>query len=215
MAKGFRRKGRGSGEHFDATLDEAERGVVVGLLEQVRDLLDDAYEEGADPATRAPGATGDAAFDAIVSGLGGIGQGVSVAAEDQVDLSASEDPALARLFPPAHRDDDEAAAQFRALTQDGLRDRKLANLRTAISALRSVPDKHVRLTRPDATALMVALTDVRLVLAERIGIHTEDDSDRLRRLAGEADPDDPVAYASAVYDFLSWLQEGLADALLP
>ncbi len=161
-----------------------------------------------------PGATGDAEFDRIVSGLGGMGQGVSLAAEDQVDLSASEDPALARLFPSAHRDDDEVAAQFRAMTQDGLRGRKLANLRTAIAALTSATDKHVRLARPEATALMVALTDVRLVLAERVGVHTEEDADRLRELGATADPDDPIVYASAVYDFLSWLQEGLAEALL-
>jgi hypothetical protein len=62
---------------------------------------------------------------------------------------------------------------------------------------------------------MVALTDVRLVLAERIGVHTEEDSDRLREVAAYADPDEPIVYASAVYDFLSWLQEGLAEALLP
>lgn len=214
MAKGFRRKGRGADERFVAVLDDAERGVVIGLLEQVRDLLDDAYD-GEDESVPAPGSTGDAEFDRIVSGLGGVGQGVSVAAEDQVDLSDSDDPALARLFPPAHRDDDEVAAEFRAMSQDGLRDRKLANLRTAITALRSADDKRVRLGRPDATALMVALTDVRLVLAERIGVKTEDDADRLRSVAANADPDDPIAYASAVYDFLSWIQEGLAEALLP
>jgi hypothetical protein len=215
MAKGFRRRGRGAAERFVAVLDEAERGVVVGLLEQVRDLLDDAYvDEGGSPV-EAPGETGDTAFDAIVSGLGGMGQGVSLAPEDHVDLSASEDPALARLFPAAHRDDDEVAAQFRAMTQDGLRERKLANLRTAVAALRGATDRHVRLARPDATALMVALTDVRLVLAERIGVHTEEDSERLREIAANADPDEPIVYASAVYDFLSWLQEGLAEALLP
>jgi hypothetical protein len=215
VARAFRRRGRGADERFVAVLDEAERGVVVGLLEQVRDLLDDAYEEADGSAAAAPGETGDPAFDAIVSGLGGMGQGVSLAAEDQVDLSASPDPALARLFPPAHRDDDEVAAQFRAMTQDGLRDRKLANLRTAIAAIGGASDKHVRLGRPDATALMVALTDVRLVLAERIGVHTEEDTERLREIAANADPDEPIVYASAVYDFLSWLQEGLAEALLP
>lgn len=214
MAKGFKRKGRGATATFVATLDDAERGVIVGLLEQTRDLIDESYadRDGAPPEPH-PG-TGDADFDAIVSGLGGMGQGVSVAAEDQTDLGVSDDPAIARLFPTANRVDEEAAAQFRAMTQDGLRQRKLANLRTAITAL-SGEDKRVRLGRPEATALMVALTDVRLVLAERIGITTEDDSERLRELAASADPDDPVAYASAIYDFLSWVQEGLAEALLP
>lgn len=212
MAKGFRRKGKGAGARFVAVLDAAERAVVVGLLEQTRDLLE-ATDAGGDAPT-APPATGDDDFDAIVSGLGGIGQGVSVAAEDQVDLGSSEDPAVARLFPTANREDPEAAARFRATTQAGLRARKLANLTTAIGALAG-HDRHVRLARPEATALMVALTDVRLVLAERIGIRTEDDGERLREVAEAADLDDPVAYASAVYDVLSWLQEGLAEALLP
>jgi hypothetical protein len=190
VAKGFRRKGRGAHEQFTAVLDDAERGVVAGLMEQVRDLLDDAYD-GDTESVPAPGTTGDAEFDRIVSGLGGVGQGVSLAAEDQVDLSASDDPALARLFPPAHRDDDEVAAQFRAMTQDGIRDRKLANLRTAVDCLRAATGRHLRLARPEATAFMVALTDVRLVLAERIGIHTEEDSERIRELAANADVDDP------------------------
>src|SRR4051812_13802892 len=37
------------------------------------------------------------------------------------------DPALARLFPNAYPDDEEAAAEFRRYTRDGLVERKTAN----------------------------------------------------------------------------------------
>ena len=38
--------------------------------------------------------------------------------------SAPEDPVLARLFPTAYPDDEEAAAEFRRFTEGGLRDGK-------------------------------------------------------------------------------------------
>ena len=69
MAKAFKRKG---GE-YAGRLDEAERALVVGLMEQVLQLVD---PEG---ATRD---TGDV-FDDIVAGIGGVGMGVSLSPEDQ------------------------------------------------------------------------------------------------------------------------------------
>ena len=69
-----------------------------------------------------------------------MGMGVSLSAADQVpELSGSvpqpRDPALERIFPTANRQDDQMAAEFRRLTEDGLRTRKAANLTTAIAAL--------------------------------------------------------------------------------
>ena len=96
MARGFKRKG----DVFVAKLDAVERGLVVGLMEQVRELV----------APEAPPADPDApegdTFDQIVAGLGGVGMGVSVSAEDQAATTPSSpgslghrDPALDRLFP--------------------------------------------------------------------------------------------------------------------
>ena len=45
------------------------------------------------------------------------------------------DPALARLLPSAHRDDDEVAAEFRRYTEQGLRARKRAGLELARQTL--------------------------------------------------------------------------------
>ena len=155
-----------------------------------------------------------------MAGLGGIGMGVSLSAADQVpELSGSvpqeRDPALERIFPTANREDDQIAAEFRRLTEDGLRARKSANLTTAIEALSGLEDQKVTLEQPQALALLIALTDVRLVLGERLGLQRDDDFELLEEQVSGLPRDDPAVYALAVYDFLTWLQETLAHALTP
>ncbi|GAA4732099.1 hypothetical protein GCM10025782_34060 [Pedococcus ginsenosidimutans] len=207
MARGFKkRQGR-----YVARLDAVERGLVVGLMEQVRELVQ--------PADAAQGAEGGDEFDRIVAGLGGVGMGVSLAADDQVQLAggvpAPRDPALDRIFPTANRQDDQVAAEFRQLTEQGLRARKTANLDTAIAALAHLEEQKVSLDQAQAVALVVALTDVRLVLGERLGLKQDDDLELIEEQVSSLEEDDPAVYALAVYDFLTWLQETLAHALLP
>jgi hypothetical protein len=207
VARGFKRKG----DVFVAKLDAVERGLVVGLMEQVRELVA--------PETPTEESGGDT-FDQIVAGLGGSGWGVSVSAEDQTPTTPSSpgglghrDPALDRLLPAAHREDEQIAAEFRRFTEQGLRTRKTANLSTAISALASIDEQRVELDQSQAVAMVVALTDVRLVLGERLGLRTDEDLDLLEQEVASLDDDDPAVYALAVYDFLTWLQETLAHAL--
>jgi hypothetical protein len=207
VARGFKkRQGR-----YVARLDAVERGLVVGLMEQVRELVQ--------PADAAPDAEGGDEFDRIVAGLGGVGMGVSLAADDQVQLAggvpAPRDPALDRIFPTANRQDDQVAAEFRQLTEQGLRARKTANLDTAIAALAHLEEQKVSLDQAQAVALVVALTDVRLVLGERLGLKQDDDLELIEEQVSSLEEDDPAVYALAVYDFLTWLQETLAHALLP
>ena len=208
MARGFKKR-HGA---YVAKLDAVERGLVVGLMEQVRELVEPA------PADEVPEGGGDE-FDRIVAGLGGIGQGVSLAADDQVQLAggvpAPRDPALDRIFPTANREDDQIAAEFRQLTEQGLRARKTANLDTAIAALAHLEDQKVSLDQAQAVALVIALTDVRLVLGERLGLKQDDDLDLIEEQVSSLEEDDPAVYALAVYDFLTWLQETLAHALAP
>jgi len=208
MARGFRRKGRGRAASYVARLDPLERATVAGLMEQVHDLLEP-------PPTTTVGPGSEWPVDEFAAIVAGLGMGVTVAAEDQADLVASgagRDPALDRLLPTANLQDDEAAAEFRRLTETGLRQRKAAGLALAASLLR-VEDKVV-LDEASARAFLTALTDVRLVLGERMGLRTDEDLEALEAAAGELDPDDPLGYALAVYDFLTWLQETLASAML-
>jgi hypothetical protein len=215
MARGFKR----SHGQYVARLDAVERGLVVGLMEQVLELVEpDDPDQGAGDDSSTEG--GGDEFDQIVAGLGGIGMGVSLSAADQVpELSGGapepRDPALDRIFPTANRQDEQVAAEFRRLTEDGLRARKAGNLRTAIAALASLEDHKVSLEQPQALALLIALTDVRLVLGERLGLKHDEDFDLLEEQVSGLEDDDPAVYALAVYDFLTWLQETLAHALTP
>ena len=211
MARGFKKR-HGA---YVAKLDAVERGLVVGLMEQVRELVEPAPVP---EPTDSPEGGGDE-FDRIVAGLGGIGMGISLAADDQVQLAggvpAPRDPALDRIFPTANREDDQIAAEFRQLTEQGLRARKTANLDTAIAALAHLEEQKVTLDQAQAVALVIALTDVRLVLGERLGLKQDHDLELIEEQVSSLEEDDPAVYALAVYDFLTWLQETLAHALAP
>lgn len=221
MARAFKRKG----DRFVAKMDPTERGVVAGLMDQTRELVA--------PPDRVM--TGDV-FEDLVAGLG-----VSLAAEDQhLDGSSQgdaqgdarrdaqdgptmaedaaglidRDPALDRLLPTAHRGDDQVAAEFRRLTEYDLRDRKATNLSTAIGALRSATGDKLELSRPQAEAMVIALTDTRLLLGERLGLRTDEDALVLDERVAALDADAPAVYAASFYDFLTWFQESLTTALM-
>ena len=202
MARAFLREDEG----YVAVLEDGERAMVASLMEQTRLILSPEVEP-----------TGDA-FDDLVASMG-----VSLAAEDQaaaeLDESDSEDltdrdPALDRLLPTAHRGDDQVAAEFRRLTEEGLRQRKSGNLDTALDCLEEAEAGRVVLDHQQAPAFLMALTDVRLLLGERMGMRTEEDAEALHEAMETIADDDPIAYAMAVYDFLTWLQESLTYAIM-
>jgi hypothetical protein len=114
--------------------------------------------------------------------------------------SGDGDPAVERLLPNAYPDDDAAAAEFRSFTRSGLVERKLTNAGRVAATL---PEESgiSELTPADAQAWLRTLTDLRLVLAARLGI--EEDGD-------EGDPDELLR---AVYDWLAYLQDCLLAVL--
>ena len=204
MARAFRRRGSGADVRYVAQLDADEREVVASIMEQVRGMLEPP--EAAD--------TGGDEFEGIVAGLG-IGRDNPLHGGADATTKGSDearDPALDRLLPIGNREDDEAAAEFRRLTESGLRHRKATALDVAVASLRG--DDAVRLDEGSARSFVTALTDVRLVLGERLQLRTDDDLDLLEELARTLDPEDPVVHAVALYDFLTWMQETLASALL-
>lgn len=209
MARAFQRRSDG----LVAWLDLDERAVVGQLAEQVREII---APGAADP--QHDGGSVDP-FDAIVAGLEGLSTDVgSPDPERSAGLDEERDPALDRLFPAGHRGDPLEAREFRRLTEDGLRRRKADNLATLIR----VVDRHsadpadpeeIVLDEAEAVAVVVALTDIRLVMGERLGLRTDDDAQRLEQAADELPDDDPAAFAVMLYDFLTWLQESLSRVL--
>lgn len=123
------------------------------------------------------------------------------------------DPALLRLFPDGYRDDEEASADFRRYTQGGLRTLKSERLQTSLAVLARFPadgDKaqSIEVSPDEATAMLGTLNDLRLVLGVRLEI-VSDDEDVSTTWA----PDDPRQATYGAYQWLTWLQASLLDAM--
>lgn len=125
-----------------------------------------------------------------------------------------EDPAIARLVPAAYADDDEAAREFRSLTQSDLLSRRDSDARIVLASLgsddllaedielddpRFVEVITVRLSPDEVRSWMRTLAAVRLVLATRLGIDTEDTHD-----------DHDARFG--IYDWLGYRLDGLVRA---
>jgi Domain of unknown function (DUF2017). len=151
------------------------------LVSQILDLVQPG-ETGEDPLERALG---------IGSLTGSTG--------------APADPVLARLFPSAYGDDEEASAEFRRYTEATLRDGKRADAETLLAT--SMPG-HIQLTAEQAQAWLRTLNDVRLALGIRLEV-TEEAQMEIEKM-GEDDPRYP---AFVTYDWLTYLQDSLVRAL--
>lgn len=125
------------------------------------------------------------------------------------EAKPSDDPAMARLFPDAYLDDAEAAAEFRRFTERPLRDLKVAHAQKALDTLERSGEK-VTLSVEEAGSWLGALNDLRLALGSRLAI-TEEGMEEMANLPD----DDPRAATFHVYDWLTFLQESLVQALMP
>jgi hypothetical protein len=128
--------------------------------------------------------------------------------------SASGDPAISRLVPDAYSDDADAAKDFREMTERDLLDRRrqdaglvLGTLQESAALPRGAEDDDavllelvdVRLGPDSLRAWLRCLAAIRLVLATRLGIQSEDDHD----------VDDP---RFGVYEWLGYRLDGLVQA---
>lgn len=116
-------------------------------------------------------------------------------------IEPGEDEAVDRLFPAAYPDDEERQAEFRLLAHDQLLESHLG----ALTVLEETVDAD-RLDEEQLLAWMRALNHIRLVLGVRLGV-TEDRDEWPRG------PRDPRAAAFAVYDYLTYLQGDIIEAL--
>lgn len=185
----------------------------------------------------------------IVAGLGG-GEGVRLVLEseeamllselaDQVDsvllLGEPSDPALGRLLPSAYPDDAEASAEFSRYTRDSLVDgkRQAAQRVRDATAVSDGGIVQIELDQSEAWGWLTFLTDLRLILAERVGaVDDLDDLDALdEALAddGARDGDDENAggddetrgsetrddYLRAAYEWAGFVQGSMLEVLDP
>ena len=178
-----------------ATLSGFEADLLRSLASQLIELLRD---EAAVPASDVD------PFEALLDFSG--------------PTTAPEDPVLARLFPSAYREDEEAAGEFRRFTETDLRSGKAGNAGSVIDALEEagLPAEleetglviDIELGPGEATTWMKAITDMRLALATRLGVE-DGDEDYWDSLPEE----DPRAHVHDIYDWLAFLQETLVHAV--
>ena len=183
---------RATSSGWVARLDAAERAAVLDVVDDVVELLAADEQGGPWPQVR-------------------LSEG---------PVTAPSDPALRRLLPDASRAAPDVAAEFRRLTEDELRATKAGSLAVLRAAL-AVDAPEVRVDRATAPAVAAALTDLRLVLAERLGIRSEADADAAYRLVVEggpldvADPDGMARrFLATVSTLLGVLQESLVVLML-
>lgn len=120
------------------------------------------------------------------------------------------DPAVLRLVPDAYADDPAAAREFRELTEKDLLGRRREDAGIVLGTLATVGalDEDadamevvvIVLDAETAPSWMRTLAAIRLVLATRLGIRSEDDHDH----------DDP---RFGIYDWLGFRLDGLVTAL--
>jgi hypothetical protein len=188
-----------------------ERGILVQLLGQLDDLLDDGSGPTSGPDHEDP-------LAAIV-GMRGTDLEADLEADLDAELGAEpgaaaqrpEDPAVARLLPDANRDDPQMSAEFRRLTEYGLRARKRSGARLAARALSR--EEPVVLATEEALALLKSLTDVRLVLGERLELRTDKDAERLHDALWAGEGSESFLATASIYELLTSWQEHLVLAV--
>jgi len=128
--------------------------------------------------------------------------------------SSSGDPAIARLVPDAYADDDAASEDFREMTERDLLERRRQDAGEVLGSLSeasALPDDaepgdevlmelvELRLEPEILRAWLRCLAAIRLVLATRLDIRSEEDHD----------VDDP---RFGIYEWLGYRLEGLVQA---
>lgn len=184
MAKSFKSTRRG----ITGALEPGEARLLRALLDDVVAMLEPETAASEDPL-------------AALVGMSGA----------DTEVSAPGDSAVRRLLPDAVRGDDDEALAFRRLTERSLREQKMGALRASALLLETSP---MTLNDEQARLLAQALNDVRLVLADRLSIESEADAERLHEIADSKDVDDVESYLALVYNFVTWLQESLVQAML-
>lgn len=127
-----------------------------------------------------------------------------------VERPRPEDPALLRLFPDVDPLDEERSEEFRRLTEFDLQQAKAYNVRIVLTGLSR--GAAITLNHDEVLAWMKGLNDLRLVLAVRLGIDTEETQEE--KYAHRDELDESEELTLTLYDFLTWIQDRLTTTLL-
>lgn len=214
---------------LEALIEDDEREVLAHLVSEVAELL------GVDVAQRAselglyetPELGGDfSQFDdemlpdrdvgvvsATESAWEEITARLDIGDEDDDLIGPPADPAVARLLPPVSSDY-ETAEEFRRLTQHGLRTEKADRLVWFWVRLQPEHGPRFVATSDEGDLLASAITDIRLVLAQRLGIDSASDLDQLRQRNDSGDIGEHQMGLLQLSDVLAWWQESLLTGLL-
>ncbi len=199
MSSAFRRSRSGA---VTVRLEPVDAAVLAHLVEQVVMLLGDGELAGAEPAGAEPaGGVPDPLLAALGPGFG----------QSSTSVRPPTDEVLARLLPDGYRDDPEAAAEFRRFTEHDLRSRKIAAAKTVLETIASAEQGggKIILNSSQANDWLGLLNDLRLAVGIRLDV-SEDYHDVV---AGLAD-DDPRLPMYEVYEWLTFMQDSLVDALM-
>jgi len=192
--KPFKRRRRG---RIFATFEPGEAHMLANLAGQVVELLRDrngVSESEPDPLFVQVGMNGP--------------------------LMPPDDPVLQRLLPDAYRDAPDDAAEFRRFTEQSLSAAKVANAEHLIGSLidgglsfeesdiESTKHIEVELDAEAVQAWLRSLTDIRLSLAVRLGIESDEDV-----MLVAASEDEAIAAMAEIYDWLGYVQESLLVSL--
>ncbi|WP_374929815.1 DUF2017 family protein [Kytococcus sedentarius] len=252
MARAFRWEGEAAVAHLDdlelQVLSESATAVVLilGGIPGVDERVDPGAGGLGGDGGAAEGASGeaddqasvDARFEALTAGL----HPTEPATDDPAVPSArgdvprisplgllndsGADPALHRLFPEAHPLEPIIALEFAEVAHVGIRRTKLTNLNALIAACDRASESGVlALSLEEARQVLAAMTDIRIVLADRLDITEDGDSEqadartswlirqaeRGERLTEEEERDLQLGLH---HGFLGWMQETLVEALM-
>lgn len=195
---GFERTSAG----YVARLDPFERDVLVQVVADVAELLGDrplARPAGSRYGPSARGeddlqtSPGDGPHPSPGDGPRPDGADAWTSLDPHRDaLEPPDDTGVRRLFPDASKDP-SIAAEFRRLTEDELRRTKRDRLHSLWESLIRLPfdpdaaELEFVVGPEQASDLAATLTDIRLILADRLGLETDEDVSLLYDELADAD----------------------------
>ena len=220
--RAFRRVSQG----LACGLDDWERELLARLALEVRAILqsDEPTDEDAGgstvlPLTRSdPGRPGESERDREV--LAALDFDLDQSSNHVHTGRPASDPVVGVLLPEAS-EDPVTAMEVSSLTRARLRSGKVDRLARMAAELRapSGPEATVLVPIGQEAEWLGAINDIRLVLAQRLGIESAQDAGRVHDVASQEASESEIAHeqwyrgTALVYDMVTWWQESLVSAL--